>query len=415
MKKLISLFLALAACLSLFALSASAEGPDASYEYVPAELPADSLTWDFDAGSGTLSIRGSGPMRSYLEADAEWAVHRDQIRSVILEDGISSVGSCAFYDFPNLTEVLLPDSIVEIGTAAFYYDWALRKITIPSSLKYVGRYAFYNTLLWEPVDLVFPEGCEYIGDQAFHSALKSGGIVSLPSTLRYLGEQAFTNAYLSDFTVAEGNPVYRSENHAVYTADMKRILMLAPITGGLGEFRIPEGVESISAECFNVMQGIETVYIPASVNDIAEGAFFSTFDLRQIIVDEANPSYRSLDGLLLSKDGSLLLAWPDGKSGNELIIPDGVERLGEYLFYGRFDEGCTVVLPESVREIGKMSLPGSMASLSLPAGLERIDDNVFYYSISIGTILYGGTAEQWQAVSIGDGNTALSSVPLRTS
>ena len=92
MKKLISLFLALAACLSLFALSASAEGPDASYEYVPAELPADSLTWDFDAGSGTLSIRGSGPMRSYLEADAEWAVHRDQIRSVILEDGISSVG-----------------------------------------------------------------------------------------------------------------------------------------------------------------------------------------------------------------------------------------------------------------------------------------------------------------------------------
>ena len=57
----------------------------------------------------------------------------------------------------------------------------------------------------------------------------------------------------------------------------------------------------------------------------------------------------------------------------------------------------------------------SMASLSLPAGLERIDDNVFYGSISIGTILYGGTAEQWQAVSIGDGNTALSSVPLRTS
>ena len=92
MKRLISLLLALAVCLSLFALSASAEGPDAPYEYLPGDFAADSLTWDFDAGSGTLSVRGSGPMRSYLESDPEWVAYKDQVRSVVPEDGISSVG-----------------------------------------------------------------------------------------------------------------------------------------------------------------------------------------------------------------------------------------------------------------------------------------------------------------------------------
>ena len=375
--------------------------------YEPERFETDTLSWDFEPASGTLFIHGSGPMRAFVNSEPEWIVHKDETRIVTVDDGITSVGAYAFCDFKSLTEVRLPDSVEVIDDGAFDYDWELRTITIPASLKYVGYRAFYNTLLWEPNDLIFPEGLEYIGDYAFHSALKSGGIVSLPASLRYLGKQAFTNAYLSDFLLSEGNPYYCTDNHAIYTKDMKELLMLAPDTDSLGEYRIPDGVESIAEECFNVIQGISTIYIPASVTEIAEGAFFSTFDLKEIIVDEANPNYKSENGLLLSKDGTLLLAWPDGIESRELIIPDGVERIGGHLFYGRLDDGYTVILPESVKELGTMSLPNSMTSLSLPHTLEKIDSSVFYNGISVDTINYNGTEAEWDSILIEDGNDGL--------
>ncbi len=437
-KRMFSLILALALCLSLAACgeiadseTGSAETQDSTPEaaateaaedvtdpaaeafaFEPERYESDALLWDFDADSGTLSIHGEGPMRDYSAEAPEWERYKDEILAVTLDEGITSVGAYAFYNYLNLTEARLPDSVEVIDESAFDYDWELRSITIPASLQYVGERAFYNTLLWEPEDLVFPEGCVYIGDEAFHSALKSGGMVSLPSTLQYLGSRSFTNAYLSDYIVAEDNEAYCSKDHAVYTKDLREMLMLAPVTEGLGEFRIPDGVERIAAECFNAIQGIETVYIPASVTEIAEGAFFSTFDLKEIIVDGANPYYRSENGLLLSGDGTLLLAWPDGMEGSELVIPDGVERLGEYLFYGRCDGAYTVVLPESVREIGTMSLPENMTSLTLPAGLETIAPYVFYDGMSVEAIDYNGTEADWEKIQIGDGNSMLDSAVI---
>lgn len=386
----------------------AAEEPD----FEPERYQTDTLSWEFDAASGTLSIHGEGPMRDYSETAPEWEQHKDQILAVSLDDGITSVGAYAFYNYLNLTEARLPDSVEVIDVSAFDYDWTLRTITIPASLKYVGERAFYNTLLWEPADLIFPEGCEYIGDSAFHSALKSGGTVSLPSTLKYLGKESFTNAFLSDFVVSPENGAYCSENHAIYTKDRKEMLMLAPDAMDVTEFRVPDGVEKISSECFNVIRGIETIYIPASVTEIPEGAIFSTFELKGIIVDEANPNYKSENGLLLSKDGKLLLAWPDGIEETELVIPDGVERIGAYLFYGRTDGSYSVVLPQSVKEIGTMSLPAAMTSLTLPAGLEKIDSYVFYDGLTVDEIIYNGTAADWENVSIGENNPALDSAVI---
>lgn len=387
-------------------------GPTSGYE--PERYETDNLSCSFDADTGTLSIYGEGPMRSYFDVAPEWDEYYDAIFRVVLEDGITSVGSYAFVYYPNLTEVYLPDSVEVIDESAFDFNTSLRTITIPASLKYVGYRAFYNTLLWEPENLVFPEGCEYIGDFAFHSALKSGGIVSLPSTLTFLGDCSFTNAYLSDFTVADSSGTFRSENGAIYSKDGKEMRMLAPVREGLSEFLVPDGVERISSECFNQMRGIERVMIPASVTEISEDAFFSTNDLKEIIVDEANPNYKSENGLLLSRDGTLLLSWPDGTEESELVIPNGVERIAGFLFYGRKDGSYTVVLPEGVREIGTMCLPYSVTSLTLPISLEKIEPNVFYDGITVDSITYNGTLEDWNQIEIGEGNEALENIPVYT-
>lgn len=445
LKKILSFVLALMLCISLAACGGTSSGEDIpsgstpeeptedvtenevpeeltetkepavpSY-YVPELCETDTLTWDFDTKTGTLSIHGEGPMRDYSAEAPQWETHNNDIRAVTLDDGITSVGAYAFFNYAHLTEVYLPDSVAVIGDSAFDYDWELRTITIPTSLRYVGSRAFYNTLIWEPKDLVFPEGCEYIGDQAFHSALKSGGRVVLPSTLCYLGKQAFTNAYfLSDFIVAENNPFFLSENHAIYTKDKKELRMVAPDGNYSGEFSVPDGVEKISAECFNVIHGIQTVTIPSSVAEIEEGAFFSTFDLKEILVAGDNPNYQSKDGILLSRDGTLLLAWPDGIKTENFVIPDGVERIGAHLFYGRLEGSYSVVLPEGVKEIGTMSLPAVISSLTLPKSLEKIDANVFYGGISLGTISYDGTKADWEAITVEGGNDALKSARLIT-
>lgn len=193
---------------------------------------------------------------------------------------------------------------------------------------------------------------------------------------------------------------------------MKEMLMLAPVAAHKAEFKIPDGVERIAAECFNVIEGIETISIPASVKEISEGAIFSTFDLKEIKVAEDNQNYKSENGLLLSEDGKLLLAWPDGTQAGELVIPDGVERIGAYLFYGRTDKAYTVVLPEGVKEIGILSLPYDIKLLKLPASLEKIENSVFYDGMVVDTIEYGGKEEDWKKIKIGEDNTALDSAYL---
>lgn len=383
------------------------EKTESAVSYEPERFDKDELSWEFDEKTGTLSIHGEGPMREYTKEPPEWEKHKETITAVVLDDGITSIGAYAFYNYLQLKEVTIPDSVEVIDVSAFDYCWELDTITIPKSLKYVGDRAFYNTLLWKPENLVFPEGLEFIGDQAFHSALKTEGTVTLPASLKYLGAQAFTNAVISDFIVADDNENYCSDNHAIYTKDKKEILMVAPGTGAMDEFVIPDGVEKIASECFNLIQEIKTVVIPESVKEIEEGAFFSTFKLKEIIVDEGNANYKSENGLLLSRDGKLLLAWPDGTEDTRFEIPDGVERIGEYLFYGRYDGGYTVVIPEGVKEIGTMSLPQSTKSLALPISLEKIDDYVFYNGIAIEKITYNGTAEDWDKVNIGKGNDGL--------
>lgn len=346
MKHIVSLLLVLVLSVCIcFSASAEEVYPE------PERFDTDTLTWEFDGSTGTLSIHGSGAMRSYLEYDADWAVYRDQIVTVCLDEGITSVGECAFYDFPRLQTAVLPDSIEVIDRFAFYYCTELRNITIPANLRYAGQMCFYNTLLNEPADIVFPEGMEYIGDEAFHSAMKTDGKYVIPSTVRYIGKAALSNAMVGDIIVAEENAFYKSENHALLTKDGSVLLMVSPCAEQT-EYSVPEGVTKIGRECFNVMLNLQKLTFPSSVIEIEDGAIFSTFNLKEIVVAEDNPAYKVMDGGLYTIDGKTLVAYPDGIDG-QIVIPEGVERIAPYVFYGRFGEALAVTLPSTLKEIGE--------------------------------------------------------------
>ena len=401
--------------LIVFLLVAFAMSPALGEEKypLPEYVETDSLTWEFDADTGTLSIHGTGPMRSYYPDPPEWEAYKDQITIVQMDEGITSVGDSAFYNYPNLQIVLLPDSIEIVDQYAFYYCWMLQSITIPENLRFVGYMSFYNTLIHDPVDIIFPEGMEYIGENAFHSAMKTGGKYVIPSTVRYIGPCAMSNALFSDIIVDEGNAFYKSENHTLLTKDGTELLMYAPDAEETS-YSVPDGVVKIDAESFNIVQHLEKLSIPASVTEIEDAAFFSTFNLNEITVAEDNPAYKIIDGALCTIDGKEYLAFPDGIELSEIIIPDGVERIAPYVFYGRpYDTKYPVTLPESVKIIGKMSMPPSVSTINIPKAVTTIEPYAFCYENGVDEVVYGGTETDWQAIEIGDGNKGLDSAVIR--
>lgn len=101
------------------------------------------LTWQLDAESGKLTIGGTGAMEDHNEENpAPWAARKDEIKSVELQSGITSIGDNAFAGCGAVTEVSIPDGVTSIGTRAFAGCSALPNITLPQSLTAIEADAF---------------------------------------------------------------------------------------------------------------------------------------------------------------------------------------------------------------------------------------------------------------------------------
>lgn len=107
----------------------------------------DNVTWTLD-DAGTLTISGSGAMADYVHdtddnSHAPWYNSSDNIKSVIIQNGVTSIGNYAFEICFPLASITIPDSVTSIGDGAFYLCSSLKSITIPNSVTHIGYYTFY--------------------------------------------------------------------------------------------------------------------------------------------------------------------------------------------------------------------------------------------------------------------------------
>ena len=165
MKKILLMFLAVAMLVSSVPMSVMAEETTILYEGVE-----DNISWTIDS-EGVLRVSGTGNMRDFapthaMRYDVPWGWYWDKVSSVVIEEGITKIGTNAFMDCKNVTEV-----------------------TLPKGLTYIGPAAFYACRLIETI--AFPEGLEEIASNAFTycSSLKS---VEFPSTLKNIWYGAFS-------------------------------------------------------------------------------------------------------------------------------------------------------------------------------------------------------------------------------
>jgi len=151
MKKLLSIALAGLMCVTS-ASYVPVTAADVTFDYSAVEsLNAatsgqcgDNLTWDLSGG--TLTISGSGEMYLWMMTEyVPWRDNVNDIRSVVLSEGVTQIGRCAFANCKNLTSVNIPSTVEVIGAYAFKGCTSLGSITIPATVATVGNYAFQES------------------------------------------------------------------------------------------------------------------------------------------------------------------------------------------------------------------------------------------------------------------------------
>ena len=153
-----------------------------------------------------------------------------------------------------------------------------------------------------------------------------------------------------------------------------------------GDFTIPDQITAIGDHAF-VDSGLQSISIPPSVTFIGERPFAYCYGLRSINVDDANPVFSSRDGVLFTKDGEELIAFPWGKSDNSYTIPEGTRTIGAFAF-----SGCMlkeVVFPNTIEAIDGYAFAycDNLASLALPDGVSKIDSNAFRSCFKLSSVV----------------------------
>lgn len=244
----------------------------------------ESASWTLK--NGTLTVSGTGEMYTYDSVSRpEWENAKDVIRSIVIEDGITSVGNMAFMNYPSVAGLKLPNSLETIGSNAFTGCDQLAKVEWGTGLKEVGIAAFSECPITE---VVLPEGLTTLETQAFYGCPLTE--VVLPSTLETFDAEVFRGcSKLESIEAAEGNELYASADGVLFTKDMKT-LVLVPAAKPVNVYAVPSGVEKIGSYALmnslidevvlsDTVKEIETnaigfegkkLIIPASVEDIAE-------------------------------------------------------------------------------------------------------------------------------------------------
>ncbi len=239
------------------------------------------VTWSLD-DNGTLTISGSGKIEDYRsDIDQPWYSNRSDITSVVIEPGVTSIGSLAFYECSNLTSITIPSGLTSIGEQAFGNCTGLTSITIPSGFISIGGYAFWNCT--GLTSITIQNGVTSIGTGAFWNCTGLTSI-TIPSSVTSIGVNVFYNCTgLTDITVDSNNSSFCSESGVLFNKD-KTTLIYYPLGKNDSSYTIPDGVTVIEQYAFYCNSKLTSVTIPSGVTSIGEMAFRECSGLTSVIV-----------------------------------------------------------------------------------------------------------------------------------
>ena len=301
---------------------------------------------------------------------------RASLISLSIPDSVTVLGKSAFaYNF-DLQSLKIGKGLTTIPAGAFKTDNLLVEVTIPRNVQSImgGQHgAFENCISLTSVTFEEDSKLSYIGIKSFAST--NIAKITLPKNVVMIDSKAFTNNFnLSDVSLETGSVLRTISNEAfAYTYSLTNITL-------------PENLVAIGDFAF-IDSGLSSVTIPKTVAELGKGAFASCHSLENIFIESGNENYVDINGVVYSKDKTIVVEYPAGKNSTEYEVIDGVKKIGNCAFYGSWNLN-TVYLPEGVESVGEYAFYDckNVTSYSLPETLTAIERYAFSENYSLNYI-----------------------------
>lgn len=170
----------------------------------------ENVSWRL-SDEGELKIFGSGAMTDFVTTDEiPWYGYKNNIKKLIIEDGITHIGANSFYNSPNLADVTMADSVETIGRWAFNYCRKLTTVEIPPNVTSIGIRAFYNCSALQSITI--PQNTTSIAEKAFYNCTALSDVCYAGSDVDWNGitiddgNEPLLNAEI-DYDYVEPTPV----------------------------------------------------------------------------------------------------------------------------------------------------------------------------------------------------------------
>ena len=305
----------------------------------------ENVIYSLDTSTGVLTISGTGHMYDYADWKKSYSPfhENEQIKSVIIESGVTWIGDYTFSNCTTLTSAQISDSVTHIGKYAFSGCSNLTSITLPNGLEDINEHTFYNC-----------------------TSLTS---ITIPNKVRWVCFNAFNGC-----------------------SSLKNVTM-------------SNGIQVIDDGAFHGCKSLTSITIPSSVWSIADNAFGDCSSLINIDVDKDNQTYSSQDGVLFNKDKTVLINYPIGSERTSYNIPDGVTRINESTFR-ECTSLKSIIIGNGVTVIDRYAFYNckNLICVTIPNSVTVIGWYVFDICSSLETVNYKGTKAEWKSIDISDEN-----------
>lgn len=251
----------------------------------------DDLTWVLD-DEGTLTISGTGDMEDWSAPNASpWAEYRQNIKTVILKEGITHIGDYSFSHCTELSSILFAESLESIGSQAFFYCSNLTNISLGTNIVKIGTYAFSYTGYYKDKSnwdndvlymgefllaadsnisgtCIVKEGTKCIEELAFFTCRNLNTII-MPESLETIEYEAF--GYCENLTEVQLSNNLKTIDNVCFFNCVK-----------LSSITIPHSVTYLGSSSFKECHSLKSVHLSNAINNVEKYTFENCVSLKSI-------------------------------------------------------------------------------------------------------------------------------------
>ena len=376
------------------------------------------------------------------------------LKSIIVGDNIENIGGTAFqgssimtasinastsgnYIFMNarsLEKVVIGKDVKKLNAGMFIHCNKLSDLTILTEEAEVNNYVLNTTVNLKEIKVnkdnskyMVEDGILFSKDRSKIYAYPTGKVgdtYKIPSNVKEIGDNAFSDCpYLKKINIPDtiesvGNSAFgfcsNLKEATVNAKNLRRLTFYK--SSNLESVTIGSNVSSWGDQIFLGCNKLSDLTILSSTLDVNNNHLYTSSYLKEIKVNEDNNKYMVKDGILFSKDGSKIYAYPTGKQEDTYVFDSNVKEIGESAFW-MTNLKC-INIPDTIESVGNSAFgfcsnlkevtvnakklrrltfygSGNLDSVTIGSNVSSWGDQVFLSCNKIPSITYLGTKDEW--------------------